>query len=47
MEGQYGQRAQYTGGKECKGGFAGDNMNVRGVEPIQERDSDLRVLAAG
>lgn len=40
---EYGQRAQYTGGKECKGGFGGDNMNVS----IQERDSDFRVLAAG
>ena len=44
---EYGQRDQYIDGKECKCGFGGDSKNVRHAEPIQERDSDFRVLAAG
>ena len=34
MEGRIWTKSPYTGGKECKGGFGGDNMNVRGAEPI-------------
>ena len=44
---EYGQRDQYIDGKESKCGFGGDSKNVRHAEPIQERDSDFRVSAAG